>query len=133
MEKDFTKPYNPEDTKQDFQEKKGPNKNLVKRLFLAGALGIGAFLAIPKGRGTDQVKETTSTYQGYTIDKEEGKIYLVFDDKIKETRQGPADLVIAGKPDTLKIGTNYTIDYTVNRLTSLPKKIVEIKYAKHSK
>ncbi len=113
-------------------EKSGKiNKDLGKKLLIASALGIGAFLAIPRCE-TGEVKEITSTYQGYTIDKEEGKAYLVFDDKIKEVRQDNPDLVIAGKPDTLKIGTEYTIDYTVNKITSFPKKILGIKYAKHS-
>lgn len=46
MEKDFTKPYNPEDTKQDFQEKNGSKKSKLEKAIRIGkniTLGL-AFL-----------------------------------------------------------------------------------------
>jgi hypothetical protein len=106
------------------------SKNLVNKILLVSALGMGSIM-INHGVKVDQVKEVTSTYQGYTVD--EAETFLVFDDKTREQREGFPDLVIGGKPDTLKIGKEYTVKYAIkNWENTFPKKIIEIKYAKRS-
>lgn len=107
------------------------NKSLINRLLLASALGVGAFTI--NYAKVDQIKEITSTYQGYTADREEG-VYLIFDDKTREAREDLPVLTIQGNPDTLKIGERYTVKYAIKNWNNVfPNKIKEIKYAKVAK
>lgn len=103
-------------------------KNLMDKILLASALTLGG-IAIINGAKTDQIKEVTSTYQGYTVD--EAKRFLVFDDKTREQRVGFPELIIEGNPDTLKIGKEYTVKYAIKNWENVfPNKIIEIKYKK---
>lgn len=103
-------------------------KSLKNKLLVTSAVVLGA-IAINQGSKIDQIKEITSTYQGYTVDDVNG--YLVFDDKKKEAREGFPTLVIEGNPDTLKIGDKYTVKYSIkNWENAFPSKIIDIKYAK---
>ncbi|HPD82109.1 MAG TPA: hypothetical protein PK357_03355 [Candidatus Pacearchaeota archaeon] len=103
-------------------------KNLMNKIILASALTLGA-IAINNGSKTKQIKEVTSTYQGYTTD--EVRNYLVFDDKTREQRTGFPELIIEGNPDTLKIGKKYTVKYAVKYWDNIfPNKIKEVKYTK---
>lgn len=102
-------------------------KNSLSTILLVSALVAGG-AGIRHGSRVKEINEITSTYQGYTID--EAKTYLVFDDKIKEARNGLPKLVISGRPDTLKIGKKYTVKYSVKNWENLfPRKIQEIKYS----
>jgi hypothetical protein len=113
------------------EKKNSSNKNLVNKIILASALVVGS-MAINQGAKVDQIKELTSTYQGYTTD--EGAQYLIFDDKLKEARTDFPDLAIKGNSDTLKIGKDYIIRYAIKNWENIfPNKIIELKYAKHSK
>lgn len=109
-------------------EKENTSKNSLRnKLILATAVTLGT-IAINNGHKINQVKEITSTYQGYTMDNDEGT-YLVFDDKTREQREGFPKLVIRGNPDTLKIGQKYTVKYAVKNWENFfPNKIKEIKY-----
>ncbi|MGY4884141.1 MAG: hypothetical protein ACP5NZ_01025 [Nanobdellota archaeon] len=103
-------------------------KSLKNKLLVASAVVLGG-IAINQGSKIDQIKEITSTYQGYTVD--DGKGYLVFDDKKKEAREGFPALVIEGNPDTMKIGEKYTVRYAIKNWENFfPSKIIEVKYAK---
>jgi hypothetical protein len=102
--------------------------NLNNKLLLASAVILGT-LTINHGTKINQIKEITSTYQGYTID--DINTYLVFDDKTKEQRVGFPELVIEGNPDTLKIGEKYTIRYAIKNWENFfPNRIKNIQYAK---
>lgn len=104
------------------------NKGLLKKLWIVPIVVAGSIAISPK---QTQIKETTSIYQGYN--SSDGDTYLVFDDKPKREREGFPELVIKGNPDTLKIGREYTIKYSVkNGRYSLPQKIKEIKYSENS-
>lgn len=110
------------------EKKNGSNKSLVNKVLLASALALGG-MAISNSCEPSKINEIKSTYQGYSV--EDGISYLVFDDKIRELREDSPDLVIRGKPDTLKIGKKYTIKYTVkNGKNHVPNEIKEIKYSK---
>jgi hypothetical protein len=103
-------------------------KNLMNKVLLASALVVGS-MAINHGAKVNQIKEITSTYQGYTVD-EAGR-FLVFDDKTREQRVGFPELIIEGNPDTLKIGKEYTVKYAIKNWENVfPNKIIEIKYKK---
>ena len=107
------------------------HKNLGSKLLLIATFVIGG-MAINHGAKIDKVKEITSTYQGYYVD--DGKNYLVFDDKKKEARENPPVLTIESKPDTLKIGDEYTVKYSIRNWNHMfPNSIIEIKYTKHPK
>lgn len=115
--------------KEDILNKK--NKSLANKIILASALVIGGSMAINHGSKINQIKEITSTYQGYTV--EDGIGYLIFDDKQREARNDNPDLTIKGNPDTLKIGKEYTVKYSVKNWNHIfPNQIMKIKYAKHS-
>jgi hypothetical protein len=103
-------------------------KSLRNKLILASALVIGS-MAINNGSKTNQIKEITSTYQGYTVD--DVKTYLIFDDKTREQRTGFPELVIEGNPDTLKIGEKYIVKYAIKNWENFfPNKIKDIQYVK---
>jgi protein-disulfide isomerase-like protein with CxxC motif len=103
-------------------------KSLTDKLIIASAVILGA-IAINNGSKTSQIKEITSTYQGYTTDDVE--TYLVFDDKTREQREGFPTLVIEGNPDTLKIGERYTLKYEIKNWDNFfSNKIKSIQYSK---
>ena len=107
-----------------------PHGNLGNKLLLITTLVASGF-EINYGSKINQIKEITSTYQGYTA--EDGKGYLVFDKNKREAREGLPTLVIEGKPDTLKIGEEYNIKYSIRNWNHMfPNRIMEIKYAKPS-
>jgi hypothetical protein len=107
------------------------HKNLGSKLLLIATFVLGG-MAINHGAKIYNVKEITSTYQGYYVDDE--KVYLVFDDKQKGARENPPVLTIEGKPDTLKIGEEYTVKYSIRNWHHMfPNSIMKIKYAKPSK
>jgi len=101
-------------------------KDLAKKLLLIPLVVAGSLVIAPR---QNTIKEITGTYQGYNED--DGNAYLVFDDKPKNQREGFPELVIKGRPDTLKIGEDYTVRYSIkNGRNQFPKKIIDIKYAK---
>ncbi len=102
-------------------------KDSLSTILLVSAIVAGG-VGIKHGSKVKEINEITSTYQGYTID--EAKTYLVFDDKIKEEREGLPKLIISGSPDTLEIGKKYTVKYSVKNWENLfPSTIQEIKYS----
>lgn len=110
------------------EKKNDLNKSLVNKVLLASALALGG-IAISNSCEPNKMNEIKSTYQGYTV--EDGRSYLIFDDKIRELREDSPDLVIKGKPDTLKIGEKYKIRYSIrNGRNHFPNEIKEIKYTR---